>query len=217
MRMSLRQAAVMTFIVSVSVLGALSWPLAATEQLATAADAPFPAPSCRAKPVGGCAPRPTETTQSLSVGQGQPYATVQAAADAAKPGDTILVQPGAYREVVHLRTPNLHVIGMGATADDVVIEADHSAGDSGGTSRSATVFAEADGIEMARLTIANRFHDTIPMSPRAPRRLPCRPRATASSSSVFTSSAGKIRSMPAAMAAMDRRAVGRPGNITRMR
>ncbi|WP_244506399.1 pectinesterase family protein [Pararhizobium polonicum] len=104
----------------------------------------------------------TRDTAILTVGPGKTYDTVQAAADAAKPGDTILIQPGTYREVVHLRTPNLRVAGDGNNADDVVIEADRSARESGGTARSATVFAEADGIEIRQLTIANRFHDRNP-------------------------------------------------------
>lgn len=87
---------------------------------------------------------------------------MQAAADAAKQGDTILIEPGTYRGVVHLRAPDLHLVGMGRNPDDVAIEADRSAGDSGGTSHSATVFAEADGIEINRLTIANRFHEEHP-------------------------------------------------------
>lgn len=98
----------------------------------------------------------------LAVGPGNAYHTVQAAADAARPGDTIFIQPGRYHEVVHLRTPGLHVVGAGNSADDVVIEADGSAGKSGGTSHSAAVFAEADGLEIRQLTIANRFHDKNP-------------------------------------------------------
>ena len=162
MKISLRHAAAASVIGGLTSLTMISCALAAGAEPTGTPEAPFPAPSCVAKAGTGCATIEPGATVPITVGPGQAYQTLQAAADAAKPGDILLLPPGTYREVVHLRTPNLHVIGTGKTADDVVIEAEHSAGESGGTSRSATVFAEVDGIEMARLTIANRFHDTHP-------------------------------------------------------
>lgn len=98
----------------------------------------------------------------LTVGPGQAYPSIQAAADAARPGDTILIRPGLYREVVHLRTPDVRLLGTGPQAEDVVIEAARSAADSGGTMQSATVFAQADGLAIQNLMIANRFHEQHP-------------------------------------------------------
>ena len=41
----------------------------------------------------------------------QDYKTIQAAADAAKPGDLVLVDPGVYREAVDVTTPNITIRG----------------------------------------------------------------------------------------------------------
>lgn len=38
----------------------------------------------------------------LHVGEGQPYATIQDAVDAASAGDTIIVHPGTYEEMVRV-------------------------------------------------------------------------------------------------------------------
>ena len=100
----------------------------------------------------------TPSGTAYTVGKGQRFATVQSALDAAPDGATIAIYPGAYREVVHVTRPNMRLIGMGATRDDVVIEAAHAARDSGGTIKSATVFAQGDGTTIEHLTIANRFH-----------------------------------------------------------
>lgn len=99
---------------------------------------------------------------TLHVGTGQPYTHIQDALDAASEQTTILIAPGLYHEVLHINTPDLHVQGEGTTPSDVRIESSQSAGQTGGTSRSATVFAEADGITLSNLTIANRFHDDHP-------------------------------------------------------
>jgi Right handed beta helix region len=45
---------------------------------------------------------PASAAQTLTVGPGQPYATVQAAVDAAGAGDTVLITPGRYFERVVL-------------------------------------------------------------------------------------------------------------------
>ena len=105
---------------------------------------------------------PPETGTTLHVGAGQRYSRIQDALAAAPKGATIHIAPGSYQEVLHLRTPGVRLIGDGAAAEDVVIEGSRSAGDSGGTGKSAIVFAEADGVELWHLTIANRFHDEHP-------------------------------------------------------
>ncbi|WCM92180.1 pectinesterase family protein [Acidovorax sp. NCPPB 2350] len=126
---------------------------------------PFPV-AASASVSGAAAPaataQPPAAGPVIRVGPGQRYTRIQDAADAATAGDTLLIEPGLYPEVIHLRTPGLHVVGRDGDPGAVVIEGDRSAGDSGGTLRSATVSAEADGIELRGLTIANRFHDRHP-------------------------------------------------------
>ncbi len=56
------------------------------------------------------------------VGAGQPYATIQAAIDAASTGDLILVDPGEYRELVIM---NKQVRLQGAGAQSTIIDARH--------------------------------------------------------------------------------------------
>jgi parallel beta-helix repeat protein len=48
---------------------------------------------------------------TLNVGSGQPYATIQAAINAAKPGDLIVVMPGTYHESVVVNTSGLTIRG----------------------------------------------------------------------------------------------------------
>lgn len=98
----------------------------------------------------------------LRVGPGQPYTTITAALAEAPAGARIHIAPGTYREVLRLQTPGVRLLGDGARPQDVVIEASRSAADTGATSKSAVVFAEADGVEIRNLTIANRFHDEHP-------------------------------------------------------
>ena len=45
------------------------------------------------------------------VGGAQNFATIQAAVDAASPGQTITVDPGTYNEVVWISKANLNVLG----------------------------------------------------------------------------------------------------------
>ncbi len=61
----------------------------------------------------------------FNVGQGQPYATIQAAVDAATHNDVILVHPGVYKgtgsSVVNLQSKSLQLIstnGKGSTYID---------------------------------------------------------------------------------------------------
>ncbi len=48
---------------------------------------------------------------TLNVGQGQPYATIQSAVDAAKTGDVISVSEGTYSENVVVKTSGISIIG----------------------------------------------------------------------------------------------------------
>ncbi|WKW12797.1 nitrous oxide reductase family maturation protein NosD [Pseudogemmatithrix spongiicola] len=52
--------------------------------------------------------------QELVVGDGAPFKTVSAAVAAARPGSTIRVRPGTYREpTIEIRTPRLRIVGEG--------------------------------------------------------------------------------------------------------
>ena len=42
----------------------------------------------------------TLSAATFEVGEGRPYRTIQSAAAVAKPGDTVLIDPGVYREWV---------------------------------------------------------------------------------------------------------------------
>jgi polygalacturonase len=124
-----------------------------------------PVPDCSARwhpfPEAQVPPGPT-TGHVLRVGPGRPYPSVNAALADARAGDTLRIAPGTYREVVRLQLAGLRLLGEGSRPDDVVIEESRSASTTGATSKSAVVFAEADGIEIHNLTIANRFHDDYP-------------------------------------------------------
>ncbi|MCZ7381240.1 MAG: right-handed parallel beta-helix repeat-containing protein [Candidatus Methanoperedens sp.] len=49
---------------------------------------------------------------TLNVGQGQAYATIQSAIDAAKTGETISVAEGTYSENIVVKTSGISIIGM---------------------------------------------------------------------------------------------------------
>jgi plastocyanin len=72
------------------------------------------------------------------------YPTIQAAVDAAEPGDLILIAPGVYREGVEVGTPGLVI--RGTDRNEVVIDAD-------GHENAIDVFA--DGVAVENLTVRN--------------------------------------------------------------
>jgi len=102
----------------------------------------------------------------LTVGGGASgsFSTVQAAVNALPAtGGTININSGTYREVVHINTANVRLVGLGASPSNVVITFDNSAGTSNGsggtlgTNGSATVFAHGNGFFAQNLTIQNTF------------------------------------------------------------
>ena len=109
-----------------------------------------------------CAQQPKVLTVapagSMPAGQ---FTTVQAAVTAAPDaGAEIRIQPGEYREVVHIDKPNIHLRGMGGNAGKVVIVYANGAANTCGTSCSATVFETGDNFIATDLTIANDWSKT---------------------------------------------------------
>ena len=107
----------------------------------------FPAPISILGPAG---PR-TWTAQTVA-----PGGSIQQAVDFLPPtGGDITLQPGTYREVVTIRKPHVHLHGADADPSKTVIVFNNTAGNSGGTFNSATVFVEADDVTLDHMSIVN--------------------------------------------------------------
>jgi pectinesterase len=86
------------------------------------------------------------------------FRSVQDAIDHAPPeGEILLLAPGRYREKIHIHTQNIHLVGMGARPQDVVLSWNDSARGAGGTGKSGSVSVDADGFEAENLTIENTW------------------------------------------------------------
>src|SRR5579863_7771499 len=72
------------------------------------------------------------------------YGSIQAAVDAAKPGDFILIDIGTYDEQVAITTPMLHLRGM--DRNRVVVDGQHQVGD-------GILVSKADGVTIENLTV----------------------------------------------------------------
>lgn len=88
------------------------------------------------------------------------FATVQEAVDSARPGATIVIAPGVYREKVVIKTAGLNIRGAGRNAADTEIVLDQSAGSTGSTFKSATVEVRAADFRASNITFANDFNRT---------------------------------------------------------
>lgn len=86
------------------------------------------AAACAGPPQGEAAPAATGDTSTQSPGEWSgatrhvpaDYHTIQAAVDAAEPGDLVLIERGVYREAVDVRTPGITIRGV--DRNDVVID-----------------------------------------------------------------------------------------------
>ena len=54
------------------------------------------------------------------------FTSIQAAVNAAQPGDWILIDVGVYQEPVYVATPNLHIRGM--DRNGVIVDGNHTVG-----------------------------------------------------------------------------------------
>ncbi len=73
------------------------------------------------------------------------YPTVQAAVDAAEPGDLVLIEPGVYREKVTVTTPGL--VLRGTDRNEVIIDGEFQ--------RENAIEIFADGVAVENLTVRN--------------------------------------------------------------
>lgn len=112
--------------------------------------------------VGGCCVAVAAPLKSVRVDAGgkAEYTTVQAAVDAAPPeGEVIRIAPGTYREKIRIHTPNIHLVGLGRSPQDVVLSWNDAAKTAGGTGKSGSVSVDADGFEAFNLTIENTWEN----------------------------------------------------------
>lgn len=76
-------------------------------------------------------------------------ASIQAAVDAAQPGDVIKIEPGIYKEAIILNKPNIKLIGTGEGDAGVIIENPGNAADG------IRVRGDGDGFELYNVTLRN--------------------------------------------------------------
>jgi len=85
------------------------------------------------------------SAQTLEVGQGFAYSTIQSAIDAAKNGDTILVGEGVYNENLRIKTSGISIIGK--NKEKSILE--------GGKSSSGIRIDEVNNVVLSGFTIRN--------------------------------------------------------------
>lgn len=122
---------------------------------------PFPDLST-APEMAGAVPPVDQTLYVAADGTGD-FSSIQRAIDAAPTGGAlVLVAPGVYREVLDIDKSGITLRGSNPDASKTIVVMDKSAGDSGGTSRSATVNVTADNFSAENITFQNNFNATHP-------------------------------------------------------
>jgi pectinesterase len=100
-------------------------------------------------------------------GSGQ-YRTLGAAIEALPAdGGEIRLKPGEYREKLRIEKPNVRLIGLGKTPEDVVLVWGDSSQMAGGTGKSASITVIADGFVAHNLTIQNDYSKKNPARSQA--------------------------------------------------
>lgn len=99
------------------------------------------------------------------------FYSIQRALDVAKPGQTIMVSPGEYREVLTVDKPNITIRSHNPDASKTVVVNDRSAGENGGTLHSATVNVSGDNFFAENITFENDFNRTHPQLPKGSQAL----------------------------------------------
>jgi len=85
------------------------------------------------------------SAETLNVGQGQTYLTIQSAIDAAKNGDTILVGEGIYKENPRIKTSGISILGK--NKEKTILE--------GGQSSSGIRIDETNNVVLSGFTVRN--------------------------------------------------------------
>jgi len=78
--------------------------------------------------------------------------------------EDIRIRPGTYKELLNISRAGVHLRGLGARPDDVVLTYDLSAGTGGGTTKSASITVSGDDFYAENLTIENSFSRTRPLT-----------------------------------------------------
>ncbi len=101
-------------------------------------------------------------TKTITVGaKDADFTTIQAAVDAAPAtGAVIRIEPGVYREVVHVDKPRIQFRGQTRDPSKVVLVYGNSAASTCGTSCSATLFVTGTDFIATNMTIANDYSKT---------------------------------------------------------
>jgi pectinesterase len=117
----------------------------------------------------GCAVSHAQVPKTITVGAaGADFTTIQAAVNAAPDsGAVIKIQPGTYREVVHVDKSKIQFRGEGDDQSKVVLVYSNSAASTCGTGCSATLFVTGDDFFAGNMTIANDYSKTTDVPSQA--------------------------------------------------
>lgn len=109
-----------------------------------------------------CAASCAQGLKTITVGAaGADFTTIQAAVNAAPDtGAVIKIQPGVYREVVHVGRPKIQFRGDSNDWTKVVLVYGNSAASTCGTGCSATLFVTGNDFFADNMTIANDYSKT---------------------------------------------------------